>query len=318
MNFINRMTHLRKGGMYLTLLLVVISLLGLSSRGLNLGIDFTGGYITEFSTQSKMEGQSISQNAMQSLLEKQLNGKFVLSSVSTDQLGASQWLVRQAHDRKSNNSQQWLNALEQSQELNEKALSITLLDSDFIDSQIGEELINQGGLALLTALLIILFYLAVRFEWRFALGAIIALFHDVIVVIGIFAWSQLEFNLTVLASLLAIIGYSLNDSIIVADRIRELMKLNQSFKLDELINRAIHSTLARTLITSGTTLATIICVWSLAGAPLYGFSVALFFGIILGTISSVCLSSTLPEIFGLDVNYYLEKEKSFDELMAKN
>lgn len=189
----------------------------------------------------------------------------------------------------------------------EQGIQITPFDSDYIGTQIGEELVNQGGLAMLTALIIIMLYLSTRFEWRFALGSIIALFHDVVFVFGLFAWSQLEFNLTVLASLLAVIGYSLNDSIIVADRIRELMMYRQRNSLSVIIDRAIESTLVRTSITSGTTLATVGAVWWLAGSPLQGFSVALFGGILIGTFSSICISSTFPELAGLDVDHYFQR-----------
>jgi len=196
-------------------------------------------------------------------------------------------------------------------------LAITLLDSDFIDTQIGEELVNQGGLAMLTALIIILMYLSARFEWRFACGAILALAHDLIFVLGVFAWSGVEFNLTVLASLLAIIGYSLNDSIIVADRIRELMRMNKTSGLSSIINEAVKSTLTRTLITSGTTLTTISAVWLLAGAPLQGFSIALFSGVFIGTFSSICISATFPELTGLDVDHYKNQQLEESELTTE-
>ena len=190
--------------------------------------------------------------------------------------------------------------------------------SAYIGSQVGDELFEQGCLALLAAMVAVMLYLAIRFEWRLALGSVVALTHDLILVLGLFSLLQLEFNLTVLASLLAIIGYSLNDSIIVGDRVRELLrvKLNASISVSSIINSAIKSTLTRTLITSGTTLATVASVWLLAGTPLQGFAIALFSGIVVGTFSSVCIAATLPELMGLSAkNYEVKIDSQSQALM---
>ncbi|MFT5299102.1 MAG: preprotein translocase subunit SecF, partial [Colwellia sp.] len=187
-------------------------------------------------------------------------------------------------------------------------------DAIYIGSQVGEELINQGGLALLTAIIVILMYLSFRFEWRLAAGAVIALFHDVLIVLGLFAWFGITFDLTILASLLAIIGYSLNDSIIVGDKIREIMKTNREAKIDTIINQAIKSTLVRTMITSGTTLATIVAIWIFAGESLAGFSIALFTGVLVGTFSSIAISATVPQLLGLTADYYNKKEEDICQL----
>ena len=170
----------------------------------------------------------------------------------------------------------------------------------------GDELFDQGCLAMFAAMIAVMIYLAVRFEWRLALGSVVALVHDLILVLGLFSLLQIEFNLTVLASLLAIIGYSLNDSIIVGDRVRELLRVKSNNVLSPatIINNAIKSTLTRTLITSGTTLATVASVWLLAGAPLQGFAIALFTGIVVGTFSSICIAATLPELLGLSAKNY--------------
>lgn len=317
-------------GFYFSALLVVFSVLGIWLKGINFGIDFSGGYITEFST-----SQSIDESSIRNLLDDKIKGPYLLAASDND----TYWTIREpaskddnaldqndiplsgsiegsissstsssvSEKEPTNSSESWLKELMSDTSLLEQGIQIIPFDSDYIGTQIGEELINQGGLAMLTALIIIMLYLSTRFEWRFALGSIIALFHDVVFVFGLFAWSQLEFNLTVLASLLAVIGYSLNDSIIVADRIRELMMYRKRSSLSLIIDRAIKSTLVRTSITSGTTLATVGAVWWLAGAPLQGFSVALFGGILVGTFSSICISSTFPELTGLDVDYYFQR-----------
>jgi len=279
---------------------ILFSLLGLFYNGLNLGLDFTGGYLTEFSTQ-----QSITQNKMEGLLTSFLPDTFQLSSAEN----GTHWSVQQIDNDISLKGKTWLT------EFSEKSgLTIMPQDAIFIGSQVGEELINQGGLALLTSVIVILLYLSFRFEWRLAAGSVIALFHDVIIVLGIFAWFELSFDLTILASLLAIIGYSLNDSIIVGDKIREIMKRNKENSIETIINLAIKSTIVRTLITSGTTLATILAIWFFAGESLAGFSIALFSGILVGTFSSIAISATVPQLLGLTADYYHRKEEEVCQL----
>jgi preprotein translocase subunit SecF len=208
----------------------------------------------------------------------------------------------------------WLATLTQ-----DETLGAEVLSSSYLGSQVGDELFEQGCLALFAAMVAVMIYLALRFEWRLALGSVVALMHDVVVVVGLFAWLQLDFNLTVLASLLAIIGYSLNDSIIVGDRVRELLRLDsttQQASVNTVINESIKSTLTRTLITSGTTLATVASVWLLAGAPLQGFSIALFVGIVVGTLSSICIAATLPQLLGLrHENYQVKVDEQSQALM---
>lgn len=289
------LTKFRLISFYCATVFILLSLLGLFGNGLNLGLDFTGGYLTEFSTQ-----QSITQSTMDELLTSYLPGEFQLSSADN----GTHWSVQQADNNTSLKGKTWLTEFSQ-----QSALTITPQDAIYIGSQVGEELINQGGLALLTSIIVILFYLSFRFEWRLAAGAVIALFHDVIIVLGLFAWFDISFDLTILASLLAIIGYSLNDSIIVGDKVREIMKRNSEKNIDSIINLAIKATMVRTLITSGTTLATILAIWLFAGESLAGFSIALFFGILVGTFSSISISATVPQLLGLTADYYQKKEE---------
>ena len=235
---------------YFSAVLVLFSLFGLISHGLNLGLDFTGGYLTEFTTQ-----ESLSQKKMATLLTSYLPDTFQLTSAEN----GTHWSVQQVDNDISLKGKAWLAEFSE-----QSGLNIIPQDAIYIGSQVGEELINQGGLALLTAVIIILAYLSFRFEWRLAAGSVIALFHDVIIVLGLFAWFGVSFDLTILASLLAIIGYSLNDSIIVGDKIREIMKKNQEKSIETIINLAIKATIVRTLITSGTTLATILAIYFLS------------------------------------------------------
>jgi len=301
------MSNLRIRSFYCASLMVVLALSGLFIKGLNLGLDFTGGYLTEFST-----NQSVSQEQMLTKITPFLNDGFELTSAENGKY----WTVRTPDN--GSNANAWLSEFVQSMSHNTEGQSETLMitpqDAIYIGSQVGEELINQGGLALLAAIFTILLYLSLRFEWRLAMGAVAALFHDVILVLGLFAWLGLSFDLTILASILAIIGYSLNDSIIVGDRMREIMKSNTENNIDTIINLAIKSTLVRTLITSGTTLSTIAAIWFFAGESLHGFAVALFSGILVGTYSSIAISATVPQLLGLSADYYQQLEEDICQL----
>ncbi|TMO01462.1 MULTISPECIES: protein translocase subunit SecF [unclassified Pseudoalteromonas] len=285
-------TRLRFMGMLLSAMLVLLSVVTLAQKGLNFGLDFTGGYLTEFTT-----SQSVELKELQSFISKNHNGEFELTAQ-----GNSHFQLREAPSAsKTANNLDWQSAVTQNDDINAQVLS-----SAYIGSQVGDELFDQGCLAMFAAMIAVMIYLAVRFEWRLALGSVVALVHDLILVLGLFSLLQIEFNLTVLASLLAIIGYSLNDSIIVGDRVRELLRVQSNNVLSPatIINNAIKSTLTRTLITSGTTLATVASVWLLAGAPLQGFAIALFTGIVVGTFSSICIAATLPELLGLSAKNY--------------
>jgi len=285
-------TRLRFMGMLLSAILVLLSVFTLTQKGLNFGLDFTGGYLTEFTT-----SQSVELKELQSFIAKNHNGEFELTAQ-----GNSHFQLREAPSASTTaNSPDWQSAVTQNDDINAQVLS-----SAYIGSQVGDELFDQGCLAMFAAMIAVMIYLAVRFEWRLAVGSVVALVHDLILVLGLFSLLQIEFNLTVLASLLAIIGYSLNDSIIVGDRVRELLRVQSTNVLSPatIINNAIKSTLTRTLITSGTTLATVASVWLLAGAPLQGFAIALFTGIVVGTFSSICIAATLPELLGLSAKNY--------------
>ena len=285
-------TRLRFMGMLLSAMLVLLSVFTLTQKGLNFGLDFTGGYLTEFTT-----SQSVELKELQSFIAKNHNGEFELTAQ-----GNSHFQLREAPSASTTgNSLDWQSAVTQNDDINAQVLS-----SAYIGSQVGDELFDQGCLAMFAAMIAVMIYLAVRFEWRLAVGSVVALVHDLILVLGLFSLLQIEFNLTVLASLLAIIGYSLNDSIIVGDRVRELLRVQSNNVLSPatIINNAIKSTLTRTLITSGTTLATVASVWLLAGAPLQGFAIALFTGIVVGTFSSICIAATLPELLGLSAKNY--------------
>ena len=281
-------------GFYCSIALILLSLLTMLSKGFNLAVDFTGGVVTEIQTT-----QPVKQDQLQTALEKVITAPFSLTSVGSEY----QWSIRQAI-----NSEKMPETSLLMQNISEN-YDIQVLSASVIGPQVGDELVELGGLALLASLVAMLIYLSIRFEWRLATGSVVALFHDIIIVLGVFSWLQIEFDLSVLAALLAVIGYSLNDSIVISDRIREMLRGKKIGAVNEVINRAIVSTLTRTLITSGTTLGTVSAIWLLAGPPLQGFSIALFIGILVGTLSSIFLSATVPELLGLKREHYLIEEQ---------
>lgn len=190
---------------------------------------------------------------------------------------------------------------------------------EFVGASVGDELTEQGGLAMLTALICILVYVAFRFEWRFALGSVFALFHDVLLTLGLFSILGLEFDLTVLAAILAVIGYSLNDTIVVSDRIRENFRKVREGGPEEIINISLTQTMSRTIITSITTLLVLFALFFKGGALIHGFATALLFGVFIGTYSSVYVASSIALALGISkedlIPEEIEKEGEDQEAM---
>ena len=243
---LNKLTKWRHAGSLLSCLLIIASLFALVTKGLNFGLDFTGGMISEVRLDSTLTAPQIQQK-----LEAALHQP--VSVVATGDEG--QWMLRYAAPE---NLQQQPEIKPLLESFSNK---VEMINVSLVGPQVGQELAEQGGLAVLITLLVILGYLSFRFEWRLASGALMALMHDVVLLLGFFSFTGLEFNLTVLAALLAVLGYSLNDSIIISDRIRELLKANVTLPIAELNNQAILNTLSRTLITSGTTLISVVSLW---------------------------------------------------------
>lgn len=277
----------------ISLLLMVISLGAFAIKGLNMGLDFTGGMVTEATI-----NRSVSKVQLLEKLQPTLG-----ESVSVTPSGEDgRWVIR--YPLPAENS----TPVDIAAELHQISDQVQIVSNSMVGSQVGQELVDQGGLALLICLLSILGYLSFRFEWRLASGALLALLHDVVLVLGFFAIIQMEFNLTVFAAVLAVLGYSLNDSIIIADRIRELLLAKQQTPTAEINDQAIIATFSRTMVTSGTTLMTISALWLMGGAPLQGFAIAMFIGVISGTWSSISIGTVLPEWLGLEPKHYLPVE----------
>ncbi|WP_420791629.1 protein translocase subunit SecF [Enterovibrio qingdaonensis] len=287
----NNATKWRHFGTLISFVLIALSIISLSTKGLNFGLDFTGGMISEVRLDP-----SLTANDIQHKLEAALHQPVTV--VSGGESG--DWVLRYAAPETLSDQPELKPLLESFSK------QVEMINVSLMGPQVGQELAEQGGLAVLITLLVILGYLSYRFEWRLASGALLALLHDVFLLLGFFSITGMEFNLTVLAALLAVLGYSLNDSIIISDRIRELLKANVDLPIAELNNRAIASTLSRTLITSGTTLISVGSLWLLGGEPLFGFSVTMFIGIVAGTWSTMTIATIIPEMAKLGPQHYAQ------------
>jgi preprotein translocase subunit SecF len=272
----------RRVALGLSVALIVISLGVIFARGLNFGIDFTGGVLIEVGYPEAADLAEI----RATLRDAGFAGPQVQSFGSSTDV-----LIRLLPDDVTSDADEIRDQI--LEVLREKNPGVDLRRVDFVGPQVGEDLTEQGGLAMMFALLMILAYVAFRFQWKFAVGAVVALAHDVIITIGFFAVSGMTFDLSVLAAILAVIGYSLNDTIVIFDRIRENFLKIRKKPAAEVINISINETLARTIMTGVTTLLVLVVLFLLGGETLRGFSVALIFGILIGTYSSVYVASTV-------------------------
>ncbi|MCL1146095.1 protein translocase subunit SecF [Shewanella marinintestina] len=285
---LSKLTKARYLSSVFSLLLMLGSVAIIVANGFNWGLDFTGGVVTEVKLDPNINAAQISQ----------VLGKESAQEVSVISAGEpGRWVLRYAivDNAATGDIKTVLAPLTN---------NVEVLNSSIVGPQIGQELAEQGGLALLAAMLCILGYLSFRFEWRLASGALLALFHDVIFVLAFFALTQMEFNLTILAAVLAILGYSLNDSIVIADRVREVLIAKPKMATDEICSSAVKATFSRTMVTSGTTLFTVGALWIMGGAPLQGFSIAMFLGIMIGTLSSISVGTCLPELLKVKAEHY--------------
>ena len=258
---------------------IAASLVSLVARGLNFGLDFTGGDLLELT----YEGEADLADIRAALNEEGFENPLVQNFGTTSDV-----LVRlplQAESEEGDTRARVLAALQA------RDATVELRRADFVGPQVGEELTERGGLAMLIALVLIFVYVMLRFRWKFAAGTISALVHDVIVVVGFFSIFGFGFDLTILAAILATIGYSLNDTIVVFDRIRENFRLMRRGSAVEVINRSINQMLGRTMITSFTTLLVLICLFLLGGETVSGFALALIVGVVVGTYSSIYVAS---------------------------
>ncbi|MEZ8150008.1 protein translocase subunit SecF [Vibrio splendidus] len=287
----SNMTRLRKVMSAISIVLFMSSVMLVAVKGFNWGLDFTGGVVAEV---------QLSDQVTKDALKTKLNTAFQQDVQVVGMAEQDRWTIRysQLTDAPQPNLVDALSSVSE---------QVKVLNSSVVGPQVGQDMVDQGGLAVLVCFLMIMLYLSVRFEWRLALGALAAIIYDVTLILGLFAFTQFEFNLTVLAAVLAILGYSLNDSIIIADRVREMLRGNPNGDTDNLLNESVKATFSRTMVTSGTTLITVSALWLLGGAALQGFAIALVVGIVSGTWSSVSVGITLPKLLGLQPCHYQVK-----------
>lgn len=262
-------------------ILIIASIVSLSTRGLNFGLDFTGGTLIQVSYK---EAPTV--NEVRDALG---NGGFPDAVVQT--FGTTRDLVirlapRSIEESSADLSTQVLQALEQG-----NGSGMEMGRVEFVGPQIGSELRDQGGLAMIYVLIGILIYIALRFQWRFSVGAVIALVHDLMITFGFLSLFQVEFDLTVVAAILAVLGYSLNDTIVVFDRIRENFRSLRKETPKEVINTSVNQTLSRTIMTSGTTLIVLLVLFYMGGSIIHAFAYTLIIGVLVGTYSSIFVAS---------------------------
>ena len=272
----------------LSIVLMIFSLVSIISKGLNPGIDFTGGFQVEVSYEQSPEIESIRNN----LSAAGFNDAIVQNSGS-----ATDIMIRIA-PREGLDSRTVGKLIIDN--LNQSSNSAQLMSSEYVSAQVGEELTEQGGLAMIFALIMIMIYIVFRFQWKFSIGAVMALIHDVLITIGVFSFFQITFDLAVLAAILAVVGYSLNDTIVIFDRIRENFRSMRRAETLDILNSSITQTISRTMITSSTTLMVLLALYIMGGQSLQGFSLALIIGVLIGTYSSIFIAST--SIFYLDIS----------------
>jgi len=296
----------RKPVMVISVVLVLASLISLFTNGLNVGIDFTGGSVIEVGYQEPVDLKPI----------REVLAKDGYNDAIVQHFGSANEVLIRLVPREGQNKAEL------------SSLIIPLLESqsdqkmdvrrvDFVGPQVGEELRDDGGLAVLYALIAILIYVSLRFEYRFSLGAVAALIHDVTITLGIFSILQLDFDLSVLAAILAVIGYSLNDTIVVFDRIRENFRKIRKTDPVEMVNVSINQTLSRTLMTSMTTLIVLLALYFLGGEVIEAYALALIIGIVVGTYSSIYVASAGALAMGISRADLLVPEKNDDELDAR-
>jgi preprotein translocase subunit SecF len=299
---------LKKPAAILSVFLIIVSLTSLAVNQLNWGLDFTGG------TQIEV---GYSQTADLEQIRRQLEASDFNDAV-VQNFGSSQDVLIRLASREGVKPSELGDAA--IKVLKEADSSAEMRGSSYVSSSVGDELTEQGGLAMLVALICILIYVALRFEWRFALGSVAALTHDVIITLGLFSVLGLEFDLTVLAAVLAVIGYSLNDTIVVCDRIRENFRKVRKCEPEDIINISLTQTLNRTIITSLTTILVLLALFFVGGATIHGFATALLFGVVIGTYSSIYVASLVALTLGISkedlMPTEIEKEGADQEPMV--
>lgn len=293
---------LRKVAVLFSIIMLVVSIGALAVNGLKFGLDFTGGSLVEIGYE-----QSADLNKIRDQLKVVGYNDAVVQTFGSP----TDILIRLGQDHDPKLGDKVLAALQDGE-----TQTLTLRRNEFVGAQVGEELREQGGLGMLLALFMIMLYVAFRFQLKFSIGAVAALAHDVLIVLGFFALFKLDFDLTVLAAILAVIGYSLNDTIVVSDRIRENFRKMRKESAIEIMNASLSQTLGRTVVTSLTTLLVLVALAVFGGEMIHGFAVALIVGVFVGTYSSIYVAANVLMAMNVcreDLMPPEEKEQEIDD-----
>ena len=295
MKNINFVSQFKKANI-ISIILFILSILLVFFKGLNYGIDFKGGTLIELRTEKSIKASSI----------RDTLGSMNLGDVNVKKFGKDGDYLIKVEQKESNNN-------ELIPEIKKKLIDNLNAEIDFrrvenVGPKVSAELLESSIIAISLALAAMLFYIWIRFEWQFSVGSIIALFHDVVITLGIFSLLSLEINLSIIAAVLTIVGYSMNDTVVIYDRIRENLFKYTKISISDIANLSINETLARTIITSVTTLLALVSIYTLGGEILRGFSFAMILGVIIGTYSSIFVASPILKFFKVSYKT-LEKEE---------
>ena len=311
----------RRWSVLASILLMALSIGSLATRGLNLALDFTGGSLAEVTYAQPMEQQAVSADLLAAGIRNTVVQRFDstnfairLGPAEVDALAKATPAAEGESGLDRRNVQVSAGLL--------KALSaggrkVTVKPSVYVGPQVGADLAYNGVVAVVLVLLGIIVYIWIRFEWKFAIATVVTELHDVLLTLGFFSLTGMEFDLTVLAAILAVDGYSVNDTIVVFDRVRELFKTTRNLQPVEVLNRAVNSTLSRTIMTSLATLLTVLALFFFGGPTLHGFSTALIVGIIVGTLSSIFFANPVLLWLGVTKQDLMPKAKEDAELARR-
>ena len=287
-----------KSANFLSLFLFIISILFIIFKGLNYGIDFKGGTLIELRSQSKNVNISEIRTSL---------GSMNLGDINVKQFGKEgDYLIKVEQKRENNNE-----LIPERKKIltNNLNAEINFRRVENVGPKISSELLRSGIIAISLSLAAMLFYIWIRFEWQFSIGSIVALFHDVIITIGIFSVLSLEINLSIIAAVLTIVGYSMNDTVVIYDRIRENLNKHTRLNINETANLSINETLSRTIITSLTTLLALFSIYILGGEILRGFAFAMILGVLIGTYSSIFVAAPVLKFFKVSYKTLEKKEE---------
>ena len=271
-------------GFVISLTLVILSFLSFFYSGLNFGIDFKGGTLIEIETEDNVGIAEV----------RKTLGELSLGDIQIQEFGSkNDILIRVEEQLGGDEAQQNVVGVVKDQLNNNLKSNVTYRRTEVVGPKVSSELIQAGGMAIIAAVFAMLIYIWFRFEWQFSLGAVVALIHDVILTIGVFCFTQLEFNLPIIAAILTIVGYSMNDTVVVYDRVRENLRKHKSYSMLDLLNLSINNTLSRTIMTSVTTLLALVSLYVFGGSVIKGFTFAMIWGVLVGTYSSIFIAAPL-------------------------